>query len=162
VLRIELDEEPPIASLPDGLRFRDLEPGRDDRALFDLIDTAFDEWPDRESHGFENWAASTLRREEVKPGLAPLVVDGDRIVGASLTFDYGELDEGWIQQLAVDAAYRGRGLGAALLRENFRRFRNVGRHRAGLSTDSRTGALGLYEHVGMTVRASYTRYAKAL
>jgi hypothetical protein len=33
---------------------------------------------------------------------------------------------------------------------------------SGLSTDSRTGALTLYEKVGMTVRRSYMSYAKDL
>jgi hypothetical protein len=32
----------------------------------------------------------------------------------------------------------------------------------GLSTDSRTGALGLYERVGMKVTRSYTHFAKEL
>ena len=32
----------------------------------------------------------------------------------------------------------------------------------GLSTDSRTGALGLYENVGMHVTRSYTNLTKAL
>jgi GNAT superfamily N-acetyltransferase len=162
-LRIDLGDDPPASpSLPDGLAFRDLRPGEDDRAVFEVIDTAFDEWQDRESHGFDNWAPVFLRRDEVVPALVPLVVDGDRIVGIALNYRYEGDDEGWTQQLAVDAAYRGRGLGRALLQETFRRFHAVGLRRSGLSTDSRTGALGLYEHVGMRVRSSYTRYTKRL
>lgn len=164
-LRIDLgDEAPASPSLPAGLAFRDYRPGEDDRAIFDVIDAAFDEWQGRESHGFDNWAPAFLLRDEVVPELVPLVVDGARIVGVALNYDYG-LDqdtEGWIQQLAVDAAYRNRGLGRALLQESFRRFHRVGYRRCGLSTDSRTGALGLYEHVGMSVRASFTRYTKTL
>jgi ribosomal protein S18 acetylase RimI-like enzyme len=164
-LRIDLDEQPPPRPrLPDGLAFRDLRPGHDDRPLFELIDVAFDEWSDRESHGFDNWAAAFLRRDEVVPSLVPLVVEGDRIVGAALNYHYGTGDdvEGWIQQLAVDASYRGQGLGRALLQESFRRFHGVGYRHCGLSTDSRTGALGLYRHVGMYVRSSFTRYTKQL
>jgi hypothetical protein len=37
-----------------------------------------------------------------------------------------------------------------------------GRSVVQLSTDSRTGALGLYEHVGMRIVRSYTHYAKEL
>jgi ribosomal protein S18 acetylase RimI-like enzyme len=162
-LRIDLgDEPPPPPSLPAGLAIRNFRPGDDDRALFEVIDVAFDEWPDRESHGFENWAAESLRRHEVVPELVPLVADGDRIVGASLNYRYGSDDQGWVQSLAVDKAYRGRGLGRALLQESFRRFHEAGYRRCGLSTDSRTGALGLYEHVGMHVRSSYTRWTKQL
>jgi hypothetical protein len=32
----------------------------------------------------------------------------------------------------------------------------------GLGTDSRTGARGLYEHVGMRVRKTYYEYVKLL
>ncbi|MET0799954.1 MAG: GNAT family N-acetyltransferase [Actinomycetota bacterium] len=164
-LRIDLGDEPPAApTLPDGLTFRDLRPGEDDRPVFEVIDVAFDEWSDRETQGFENWVTSTLRRDEVLPELVPLIVDGDRIVGVALNFHYGLDDdtEGWTQQLAVDMAYRGRGLGRALLQESFRRLHGVGYRHCGLSTDSRTGALGLYEHVGMRVRSSYTRWTKRL
>lgn len=165
VLRIDLDEESPaVPSLPDGLAFRDLRPGDDDGEVFDVIDTAFDEWEGRESQGFDNWVSSSLHRDEVVPELVPLVVDRGRIVGVALNFHYGiDVDvEGWIQQLAVDKAYRGRGLGRALLQESFRRFHGVGYRRCGLSTDSRTGALSLYQHVGMYVRSSFTRYTKQL
>jgi GNAT superfamily N-acetyltransferase len=163
-LRIELDDQPPDAPvLPDGLAFRDLRLGEDDRAVFEVIDVAFDEWSDRETQGFENWASSTLHRPEVDPSLVPLIVDGQRIVGVALNFDYGPDEaEGWTQQLAVDRAYRRRGLGRALLQETFRRFHRVGYRRCGLSTDSRTGALGLYEHVGMRVRSSFRRWTKQL
>ena len=162
-LRIDLGEEPPpTPSLPEGLAFRDLRPLHDDREVFEVIDVAFAEWPDRESHGFENWVASSLHREEVVPELVPLVVEGDRIVGVALNYRYDGDEEGWTQQLAVDKRYRGRGLGRALLQESFRRFHGVGFRHCGLSTDSRTGALGLYEHVGMYVRESFTRYRKRL
>ena len=164
-LRIDLDDEPPPPPrLPAGLEFRDFRPGVDDREVFEVIDVAFDEWDDRESHGFDNWAPAFLHRDEVVPELVPLVIDGDRIVGVALNYDYGtDADtEGWTQQLAVDRAYRGQGLGRALLQESFRRFHEVGYRHAGLSTDSRTGSLGLYEHVGMHVRSSFTRFTKQL
>lgn len=164
-LRIELGAEPPaVPSLPAGLAFRAFRPGDDDRAVYEVIDVAFDEWEGRESHGFDDWAPVFLHRDEVVPDQLVVVVDGERIVGVAVNFDYG-LDndfEGWVQQLAVAGAYRGRGIGRALLQESFRRFHAIGYRKCGLSTDSRTGALGLYEHVGMRVRASYTRYARRL
>ncbi|MCW2926312.1 MAG: hypothetical protein JWM86_280, partial [Thermoleophilia bacterium] len=46
---------------------------------------------------------------------------------------------------------RGLGLAVQLLHEAFDRQHARGRTRAGLSTDSRTGALGLYQRVGMSV-----------
>jgi mycothiol synthase len=162
LLRIDMDAEPASPELPGDLRFHTYQPGDDDRALFELIETAFSEWDGREAYTFENWLPHMIRRPEVRPELQVLIADGDRIVGAAINYDYEGDEEGWIQQVAVDRAYRGGGLGRALLQESFRRFHRIGRRACGLNTDSRTGALGLYEHVGMRVRKSYTRWSKRL
>ena len=63
----------------------------------------------------------------------------------------------WVDELAVAADQRGLGLARALLADSFAEGRRRGLTRSGLSTDSRTGALGLYEHVGMEVVASFRR-----
>jgi class 3 adenylate cyclase/ribosomal protein S18 acetylase RimI-like enzyme len=156
LLRIDMVEEPGEPSLPDGLTFHVYRPGEDDRGLFELIETAFSEWPDRESYTFENWVVHMVQRPEVRTEMQVQIAGGDRIVGAAVNYAYEGDEEGWIQQLAVDKAYRGRGLGRALLQESFRRFNGTGHRMCGLNTDARTGALGLYEHVGMRVRKSYT------
>jgi mycothiol synthase len=162
VLSVELadDKAPPPPALPEGYRFHPFHAGIDDRDVFTVIDTAFEEWrgSTSESLGFENWVASSLH--ELKPGLIVLIVHGDRIVGVAIGCDYGPGSEGWIQQVAVEKAHRGQGLGRALLEESFRRLWDIGRRRCAVSTDSRTGALSLYEHVGMSVRRSYTRWMK--
>ena len=67
-----------------------------------------------------------------------------------------------MHQLAVAREHRNLGLGRALLLRAFELFHARGRASVGLSTDSRTGALGLYEHVGMRVVRSYTHHAKRL
>jgi ribosomal protein S18 acetylase RimI-like enzyme len=71
--------------------------------------------------------------------------------------DYG-IDDGWIQQVATKATHRHRGLARALLHHAFGVYRDRGKRTVELSTDSRTGALGLYEKVGMRVISSYTNY----
>ena len=160
ILRVELEAPPSPIVLPAGYRFRPYRPGKDDREVFTLIDSAFDEWRglSSESMGFENWVASTLYK--VPAELVVLIESGSSIVGAAIGYDYGEDVEGWIEQVAVEKAHRAQGLGRALLQESFRRFWELGRRQCGVSTDSRTGALGLYEHVGMSVRRSYTRWMK--
>jgi mycothiol synthase len=162
LLRIEMDQEPASPVIPDGVTLRDHRPGIDEPQIFDVIETAFSEWEGREPYTFEDWHAKFFDREEVRPELQVLAADGDRIVGVAINYDYAEDVEGWVQQLAVDEAYRGRGLGRALLQESFRRFYAIGRRTCGVSTDTRTGALGLYEHVGMRVRKSYTHWSKRL
>jgi len=80
----------------------------------------------------------------------------------AIGFDYGKQHSGWVQQLAVDEAHRGRGLGRALLETSFARFRERGYTHGGLATGSRAGVRSLYEHVGLTVRHSYTHWSKTL
>ena len=65
---------------------------------------------------------------------------------------------GYIAELAVRADRRGKGLARALLVDAFERARAHGATRSELSTDSRTGALSLYEHVGMRVSKSYQHW----
>ena len=69
---------------------------------------------------------------------------------------------GWVDQLAVLPDHWGNGIAGALLAESFRRFRDGGLAEAALSTDSRTGALGLYEHVGMHVDETFARLSLTL
>jgi mycothiol synthase len=162
ILRIGLDRAPAAPEHPPGFAFHPYVPGGDDRQVFDVIEAAFSAWPDRDPNTFEDWRAQFLHRPEVRPELQVLVEHGERIVGVALNYDYGPDDEGWVQQLAVSPSYQGRGLGHALLQESFRRFHALGRRACGLSTDSRTDALRLYEHVGMRVRKSYTHWTKQL
>jgi mycothiol synthase len=161
VFQKPLDEEPPAPALPEGITLRAFEPGRDDRATHELIDTAFSDWPDRDpGYPFEDWAASYIRRDDFDPTLTFLLEEDGVLVGVSLCQAYD--DEGWVQQIAVERARRGRGLGGALLQASFREFFRRGLRTAGLSTESRSGARGVYEHVGMHVTRSYTRYSKDL
>jgi mycothiol synthase len=155
------DEEPLAPHLPEGFTIRTFEPGIDDRATYELIDTAFSDWTDRDpGYAFEDWAASYLHHDDFDPTLTFLLEDDGRLVGVCLCLIYG--GEGWVQQIAVERSYRGRGLGGALLQASFREFYLRGLRTAGLSTESRTGARGVYEHVGMRVSRSYTRYSKDL
>jgi len=164
ILRKELDPDCDplrVPVLPDGYSFREYDPGSDDREVFDVIDIAFDEWrgPGSESMGFDNWSASMLRSAGGR--LVLLIEREGRMVGTAVCRDYGPDSEAWIDQIAVAKAHRGRGLGGALLEECFRRFATIGRHCCGVSTDSRSGALGLYENAGMAVDRTYRRWTKS-
>ncbi len=126
------------------------------------MDAAFSEWDERDPEPYEVWASQVIEHPAFRPDLSPLAFDGDELVGVVIAADYPELAEGWIQQLATKAAHRRRGIAQALLRTSFGWFHEAGRRVVGVATDSRTGALGLYEKVGMHVVRQYTRYAKRL
>ena len=70
-----------------------------------------------------------------------------------------DADEIWVDKLAVAATHRHRGIARALLGTAFRRSSASGYDHTALSTDSRTGALTLYERVGMHVTRSFTHWA---
>ena len=70
-----------------------------------------------------------------------------------------DADEIWVDKLAVASTHRHRGVARALLRTAFRRSFDRGYDHTALSTDSRTGALTLYERVGMHVTRSFTNWA---
>jgi len=161
ILRIPLDDPPESPEVPEGISIRPYRPS-DARAVHRMMDAAFCEWPGRDTESFEMWAPQAIAHAALAPDLSPLAFDRDEVVGAALSYDFPDLGEGWVHQLATRATHRHRGIARALLRTAFGAFHERGRRVAGLSTDSRTGALGLYEKVGMRAERRYTRYTKRL
>lgn len=162
ILAIPLGDDlaPPV--LPDGITFRDYRPGADDAEIHRLVEDAFGEWELRDPTAFEDWATLTIRRESFEPWHMILAAGEatEELVGMAYLIDYAGHEEGWIQQLATKATHRHRGIARALLHRAFAIYRDRGKTVAELNTDSRTGALCLYEKVGMTVRSSYSNYLK--
>lgn len=89
-----------------------------------------------------------------------LAVERERVVGAAIGFV--EEGDGWVDQLAVAPDAWGRGIGGGLLTAAFGRFHDRGLATARLMTESRTGALDLYLHVGMEVDETFTRWTLSL
>ena len=71
---------------------------------------------------------------------------------------------GWVSSLAVRDAWRRRGIGEALLRAAFARFRERGMTTVVLNVDrdNTTGATRLYERAGMRLRRRWLVVAKTL
>lgn len=161
IFRMPLDDAASTASPPPGILVRPLRRPDDDRAVYEVVDTAFSEWPDREPPlPFDDWRAAHLDHGETDSGLVLLAEEGVDLVGAALCMQFG--DEGLVDQLAVAGSHRGRGIGRSLLSAAFAEFHRRGLRTAALSTDSRTGARDLYEHVGMRLSRTYHRLSKPL
>ncbi len=159
ILELPLSSPLPV-TLPDGYSFVEYNDERA-REVFEVVDVAFSDWPGRESYGFDNWNADVMEREERTSYHTLLIEHKGELVGVAIGFDYAmDKNEGWIAQLAVAKEHRYQGLGKALLAESCTRFYHRGAKKCGLSTDSRTGVLNLYEQVGMNVTHTFTRYAK--
>lgn len=146
--------------LPAGYAIRDLRPG-DEQTAYRLVEDAFGEWPDRVATAFDDWAAETVLRPGFERELLRLVTDPDGTpVGVCLLVISGDI--AYVSQLAVRKDQRGLGLARALLADGFDRGRARGAIRSELATDSRTGALGLYERVGMVVTSTWLHRGIAL
>jgi GNAT superfamily N-acetyltransferase len=148
---LKLPEGATIAdrALPEGYAIRTAGPD-DLRAAHDVLEDAFLEWSVRERESFEDFAATTTGRPGFEPwNLRVAVDDQDAVVGVSLVLVSDNGTTGYVDRLAVRRDQRNRGLAQALLVDSFALARAHGTTTSELSTDSRTGALGLYERVGM-------------
>jgi len=153
-----------VLALPDGkkIEHRDLPDGYDIReartdeyrTVHDVVEDAFLEWSVRDRQPFEDFEASSIGRPGFESWQLRVVTDADGVVvGVALVIMASGEDgkEAYIDKLAVRSDQRHRGLAQALLVDAFARGREHGAVRSALSTDSRTGALSLYEKVGMEV-----------
>ncbi|MGZ4125538.1 MAG: GNAT family N-acetyltransferase [Actinomycetota bacterium] len=155
ILRMEHSVRPDDPVPPAGIELRAFRPGDEDEVL-GMFEQAFSEWNDRLPSTMTTWRAMTVEREGFEPEDLVEALDGDRIVGGAFLIDSGEV---WVDKLAVRRDHRHRGIARALLQTAFRRSFDRGYAQTTLSTDSNTGALTLYERLGMTVHRSFTHHA---
>ncbi len=164
---LELPEGAQIAAqpLPPGHTIRSAETEVDQRAAWTILEDAFLEWSERDREPFEDFAAEVMGRPGFEPWHLRLVVDGDDVpVGACHLVIYRGADGadrvgGYVQSVGVRKDRRHQGLARALLADAFANARRVGATTSELNTDTRTGALGLYERVGMRVRQTWLHRA---
>jgi len=154
VLRMEHATEPPHPTPPSGITLRPIRP-HDEGATMAMFETAFSEFADRLPSSEAAWRAGTVEREGFTPDDLLVALDGYTVVGGALLLDSEEI---WVDKLAVAANHRHRGIARALLQTAFARSFERGYDHTMLSTDSRTGALSLYERVGMRVTRSFTNW----
>ena len=162
-MEIDLAASPPEPEWPQGVTARLLEPGEERRA-YDAHMESFEDSLDFYGFSYEQWRF-WLFGEDEDPAFAILVEDGPDIAGLTICRERrgGDLDLGWIHVLGVRPPWRRRGLGRALLLESFRELRARSKPRAGLGVDAEnvSGAVRLYESVGMRIVRRTDVYEKA-
>ncbi len=154
VLQLPEGRRVPDRALPPGYAFTTVQTPQQTREAHEVVQEAFAEWDGRERETFDDWAATTARRPGTRPWQLRAVEHGGSVVGVAFTI----LDTagcGYVHQLAVERAHRGRGLAQALLADGFRNAREHGATLFELATDTRTGALDLYLKVGMEVTQTW-------
>ncbi|MGZ5399066.1 MAG: GNAT family N-acetyltransferase [Nocardioides sp.] len=152
--------------LPDGYAVRTADPS-EYAAVHDVVEDAFLEWSVREREAYDDFLAVVVGRPGFEPWQLRVVTDPEGVVVgvASVTLavtEDGREPESFISRLAVRRDQRNRGLAQALMVDAFAQGRAHGAATSALSTDSRTGALGLYEKVGMQVTSVWVNRAMEL
>ncbi len=153
--------------LPAGYAVREADPA-DYPAVHTVVEDAFLEWSERERESFEDFMSVVVGRPGFQPWMIRVVTDpSGEVVGVATVSIFEPEDddrsrEAFVSRLAVRRDQRHRGLAQALLVDAYARAREHGAPTGGLSTDSRTGALGLYEKVGMRVIMDWVNRATPL
>ncbi|WP_109505380.1 GNAT family N-acetyltransferase [Nocardioides speluncae] len=157
VLELPAGREVPARPLPDGYSIREAGEA-DHRAAYTVVEDAFLEWSERERASFEDFSATVFERPGFEPWHLRLALDPDgEVVGTAVL----SISEGCasVSHLAVRPDQRNRGLAQALLADAFAQGRAHGAPRSELATDTRTGALSLYEKVGMEPTSTWVNLA---
>lgn len=147
---------------PNGIVLRSLDPDRDLRAVHALLEEAFEDHWDFVPTPFEEFLDQNVHQEDFDPGLWIVAVDEDRPVGVLAGAAHG--DRAAVDLLGVLGSHRGRGIASALLRRGFAAFqsRGLGRARLNVDSDNPTGAVALYQRMGMRPVASYDLWARTI
>lgn len=162
-MRTDLDPSASrVSSWPDGITVRTVEPERDGRRLHAADEEAFSEHYLFFATPFEEWRLRRFDRDDFDPSLWLVAWDRDEIAGQVWAIPRGA--EVFIEDLSVRKRWRGRGLGAALLSEVFGLLAARGHTLVRLFVDVQniTGAIRVYERVGMRAERRFEAYEKPL
>ncbi|MFI5933491.1 GNAT family N-acetyltransferase [Actinoplanes sp. NPDC051494] len=122
--------------------------------FFSVYEAAFRERPGFPGWSAQEWISDLVEDDEFRPewcvlAVLPGVGDAGFVTAA----------DGWIVQVGVIPAARGRGLGAALVTETLRRMRAAGADEAWLDVNVDNPAVSLYRRLGFAHRGQRARFA---
>jgi mycothiol synthase len=152
---IELTGRGFVPVWPEGAGVRTAVAGTDEPLLYEISESAFaDHWGFTPTP-YDEWLHWLRELGTPDPSLWFIAVFGGRAAGVAICRGeaHGDTECGWVSQLGVLREHRGRGLGTALLTHAFAEFasRGLRRARLGVDAENTTGAVALYERVGMTI-----------
>ena len=150
---VDVETEHPAPEWPNGVMLRPLDPEAHGRALHAAQEEAFAREWGHVAQPYDAWRERAVVVPRIDPALVPVAWAGAEIAAFSLNYAKRNGDWGWIGMLGVREPWRRQGIGLALLRESFRRFRETGETTVALGVDAEnpTGATRLYERAGMRV-----------
>jgi GNAT superfamily N-acetyltransferase len=162
-MHVELDGQPTPPALPEGISVRACTDAASELPiLHGLINETFEGHWGFTPRTYEEFSPMILEREDCDPTMWFIATENDTPVA----FLMGQIagDKGWVGDLGVRKSWRKRGLGEALLRIAFAMYYERGYKQVGLAVDTgnETGAVRLYERVGMKAERGDDEYEKSL
>ena len=159
-MEIDLGTEPAEPVWPVGITARTFRAG-EERAVYDVDMEAFQDHWDFFSVPFEDWRDYHLGRSDFDPELWFLAMDGEEIAGTALCSGEVRPDTGRVNVLGVRRPWRRAGWAGAPP-SRLPRASPPRRSKADLNVDGEnlTGAVRLYERVGMHVAQRDDSYRK--
>ena len=162
-MAIELVEAPSEHVLPVGLVVDELREGEYE-AFYEALNEAFAEHWEWHPTPFDEWLERRKGQHRDEHGPVWFVVRAGDELAAVTRNDLSVGGGGYVGAIGVRPAWRGRGLAKALLQRTFAEFWRRGTTRVTLDVDSQnaTGAVALYERVGMSVESCGVAFEKAV
>jgi mycothiol synthase len=161
-MEIDLGASRPRPPLSPGISIAPLLLERDEPDIHRVLEASFAQHWGFASTPYEKWLDETVRKPWFDATLSFVARSENEVVGALIgRVDHGR---GFVDDLGVLKEQRGRGIGAALLDAAFSAFEQRGLARARLNVDAgnETGAVRLYERVGMRRVRSWIVFAKEI
>ncbi len=154
VMRRDLHAALPDAPFPPGVALAEWTPALAGQ-FFETYQAAFRERPGFPGWSAEQWIAWATGDDGFHPQMSLLARDGEQPVGFIVC------DDAWIVQVGTHPAWRGRGLGAALVVEALRRFASAGVTHVTLDVNANNPAAArVYARLGFEIVGRRARYMR--
>lgn len=146
---LDLGAEPPVPVPVPGVSLRGVTGEPAERELHAVMTSSFASHYGSTPETYPDWRARQAGRSGFDPGLWWLADLDGAPVGGLIGLRMAE--QGWVQGVGVLPPYRSRGIARLLLLTAFAEFHRRGERRValGVDTGNETGALRLYESIGM-------------
>jgi mycothiol synthase len=156
---VDLAGTAPATSDPEGILIRTCTEENAD-VVHRLLNETFAEHWGFTPISYETWRRQSYERGDTYLDMWFLALEGDEPVGVLIGRPLEDM--GWVADLGVRKQWRKRGVASALLTRSFADFKRRGFDKIGLGVDAsnETGAVRLYERVGMKASRIYVTYEK--
>jgi len=147
----------PVAPEPlQNITIRLFIPGKEERAVYDVIAEAFPDIDGKPYRLYDEWYENVFKKNSsFEPSMLYVAVVQDQVVATTLCRIYPEENGGYIWQVAVRRAWRKHGIALQLLHTAFSEYYRRGIRHVQLDVNSQneTGAQELYARAGMHRRS---------